>query len=745
MRTVRVLFLPIAIVAGAVNAYPQTNPAAAFAFTARMPTGQPAGWSGGPPVTLSVDSTTFRSAPLAGRIDRTASSSGNFSTLTMKLPAVAGQTIELRGWLRLQDVQEWAGLWLRIDGAGGQVLGFDNMQARNISGTRDWAEYTIRLPLQAGAREIFLGALLAGPGTIWVDDLQLLVDGKPYQDAPARTPDPADTAFTKGSGIDPARLAAHQIDNLVLLGKVWGFAKYHHPRITSGKLNWDNELFRVLPQVLAAGHRAAAVRAIDAWLAHVGDSDPCRPCAAAPVQAQIMPAIDWIGDPAVTGALGSRLRNIYLNRHANGPQYYVSQTPNVGNPVFDAEVAYRFQPVPDAGYRLLALYRFWNIIEYWFPYRDVMNENWNAVLAEFIPRFVAADDSAAYRLELMRLSARIHDTHSNTWGDLGLRPPRGDAELPVTVRFIEGKAVVTGFTHDALGAASGLQRGDVIERIGGRRVDSLVVAWRPFYSASNEPTRLRDMGFYLTRGDTGMVRVTVERNGRRLAIDSRRVLSKQLNLARARVHELPGEAFQMLPDSVAYIKISTLKRADVRGYLQRAAGTRVLVIDLRNYPSDFPLFELGGHLVEKPTDFARFTTGDLANPGAFAFRAGTQLTPAQPHFTGKVVILVDEVTQSSAEYHAMAFRSAPAAMVVGSTTAGADGNVSRIPLPGPSGGMISGIGVFYPDGRPTQRVGIVPDLEVRPTVAGIRAGRDEVLEAAVSRALGRTWRLHAPR
>ena len=55
--------------------------------------------------------------------------------------------------------------------------------------------------------------------------------------------------------------------------------------------------------------------------------------------------------------------------------------------------------------------------------------------------------------------------------------------------------------------------------------------------------------------------------------------------------------------------------------------------------------------------------------------------------------------------------------------------------------MISGIGVFYPDKSPTQRIGILPDLEVRPTIAGIRAGRDEVLEAAVSHALGREWRM----
>ena len=89
----------------------------------------------------------------------------------------------------------------------------------------------------------------------------------------------------------------------------------------------------------------------------------------------------------------------------------------------------------------------------------------------------------------------------------------------------------------------------------------------------------------------------------------------------------------------------------------------------------------------------------------------------------------------------MAFRSAPNVTVVGSTTAGADGNISLVPLPGGLRGMISGIGVFYPDGAPTQRIGIIPDLVVEPTIAGIRQGRDEVLEAAVSHALGRTWRM----
>jgi C-terminal processing protease CtpA/Prc len=105
------------------------------------------------------------------------------------------------------------------------------------------------------------------------------------------------------------------------------------------------------------------------------------------------------------------------------------------------------------------------------------------------------------------------------------------------------------------------------------------------------------------------------------------------------------------------------------------------------------------------------------------------------------VILVDEASVSQSEYTAMAFRAVPNAVVVGGTTAGADGNVSHIPLPGGLSATMSGIGVFYPDRAPTQQIGIVPDLVVHPTITGIREGRDEVLEAAVRQALGRDIRV----
>ncbi len=167
---------------------------------------------------------------------------------------------------------------------------------------------------------------------------------------------------------------------------------------------------------------------------------------------------------------------------------------------------------------------------------------------------------------------------------------------------------------------------------------------------------------------------------------------------------------------MAYLKLSSVKAAEAEHYVQEASGTKGLIIDIRNYPSEFVVFALGSHLVESNTPFAMFTTCDLSNPGAFHWGNPVSLMPQKPHYAGKIVILADESSMSQAEYTSMAFRAAHGAIVVGSPTAGADGNVSPFALPGGLQSMISGIGVFYPDKKPTQRVGIVPNIEVRPSI-----------------------------
>jgi C-terminal processing protease CtpA/Prc len=101
-------------------------------------------------------------------------------------------------------------------------------------------------------------------------------------------------------------------------------------------------------------------------------------------------------------------------------------------------------------------------------------------------------------------------------------------------------------------------------------------------------------------------------------------------------------------------------------------------------------------------------------------------------YKGKLVIIVNEYTQSLAEYITMALATVPGAIILGSTTAGTIGEPSRIELPGGIVTAFSGYGVLYPNGRDVQRYGLKIDKVVRPTIQGIKEGKDELLDEAIN-------------
>lgn len=698
--------------------------------------GPRAGWGGGPPETIQLDREVVHSGKAAGRIARVADSPQAFSSLTRNVRLeITGQRIELRGWLKTDTVTGRSELWLRQDGSDGQIA-FKNMQQQALSGTTDWKEYSIFLPLNPKAHVLSFGVVQTGSGTTWADDLQLLVDGKPIWEAPKAPPQTRtvldrDTEFAGGSNIKTAALTPDQSRRLATLGRVWGFLKYHHPAVTAGNFHWDFELFRIMPAVLAAATDAEAENVLVAWIARLG---PLGPAAAGePLQGDryLTPDLRWLG--ALSDSLRTELQAVHNARSQTATQFYLTLGAHVRNPSFENEPAYPKLAFPDPGYQLLALFRYWNIIHYWFPYRDLIDGDWDRTLEEFVPRFAAAPDADDYRRQLLALIARVSDTHSNLWSGLYSRPPVGDGQLTVRVRFVRQLPVITASLLAE--EPEGLHIGDVILALDGRPVVDLIREWSPYYAASNEPTRLRDIAAALGRGPVGPVQVEIERGGVHQTITTERVAINKLPAPEWHT-DRPGPVFQQLGPDVAYLKLSAVKMDEARSYARHALESKGWIIDARNYPSDFLVFALGGYLMNDPTDFVQFTSGNPANPGEFVFHRGDAIRPLQPHYPGRVVILVNETTQSAAEYHAMAFRASPGAIVVGSTTAGADGDASTIPLPGGQRSMISGIGVFYADRRPTQRIGIVPDIVCEPTLAGIREGRDEVLEEALRQILG---------
>ena len=653
-----------------------------------------------------------------------------FGSIAYRLPAnYKGEKITLEGYMKIEGVEDgFAGLLLRIDGEG-RPLAFDNMQKQNIQGTHDWQKYSITLPHHSEAQQIFVAGLLTGKGKAWFDAFTVSIDGRNIEELEPIEVEMAQAAldkeFDRGSDITIDQLTDRQQQSLYKLGKIWGFVKYYHPEIAKGNVNWDYELFRILPRILNASTEEQAYKEIIDWIPEVDKVEAANANKHSEQDLKLLADMEWIKD---TQADLYTILSAIQNAEKPGDHYYIGLAPNINNPVFKNEKIYQEMDFADDGFKLLSLFRYWNMIEYFFPYRHLMDEDWNAVLQEFIPKAIRAEDELSYKLMLLELIGKVQDTHANIWQrNEVLDAFWGKKIAPLEIKMIENQAVVTR-TFPDIDSTSNLQIGDVITKIDGKDIADLIEEKLKYCPASNRPTQLRDVCRNLLRTNHNSLQLLVQREGQSFDKEVACVDVYTVNFWR---NDIPSH--KILDGNIGYLYPGSLQKGEIDEIMKKFLPTKGLIVDMRCYPSDFIVFRLGKYLMPQPTEFVKFTFGSLAAPGQFNFGQPLKVGEENPdYYKGKVVIIVNEMTQSQAEYTTMALRVAPDATVIGSTTAGADGNVSEIFLPGSIRTMISGIGVYYPDGTETQRIGIVPDIEIKPTLAGIKQGKDELLEKAIS-------------
>lgn len=561
---------------------------------------------------------------------------------------------------------------------------------------------------------------------------------------------------------------SEDVSNLAVLCKVWGYLKYYHPSVVEGKYNWDDELVKMMPKVLKSKNKDERNKILSEWVASLGKFKQEPFPEINPDSVKMYPDLVWIEDRKELGALSTQLVKIKTAKRPYDKSQYVSFVKDAGNPAFLNEKTYPEMSYPDASYRLLALFRYWNIIQYYYPYKYLIGENWKIVLTEFIPQFINTKNELEYKLTLLKLVERIHDSHAFL-SDYTLEKYKGDYIVPLCVSFVEGKVVVTDTLIDiseinypikiGISFIEGkpvmkdtfiaiqtknypLKIGDIILKVNGETVEKITSKKLPYINGSNLTVQLRNLSLELLRSNVNYIEVTFIRNHK---IYTNKITCYSIESARSANRYRDGfqknkPVYQILSKekNIGYLYLGSL----IGGKVPDFSDTRGLIIDLRCYPNK----KVKGYanmydLYKKPVKFTRLTSADFSRPGLFKYskeyytdvfkRISSVHFSKTPFYKGKVILLVNEWTQSHAEFMAMMYRCSPNATVIGSTTAGADGNVSIIPLPGNMQTIISGLGVYYPDGRETQRVGIVTDIVVKPTIKGITAGRDEVLEKAI--------------
>ena len=393
---------------------------------------------------------------------------------------------------------------------------------------------------------------------------------------------------------------------------------------------------------------------------------------------------------------------------------------------------------PSREERILAAFKIWNVVEYFFAYKHLMDEPWEPVLSEYLSEFEAAANPLEYELAVARMITHLQDGHVVLRGS-AFGEYIGRARVPVRVRFIEGVPIVTGFRDESIATASGINIGDEILEIDGMSVEERIAQIAPYYAASNSWTHKFYIAFRLLRGSIGTIcKLKVKGDDDEI---------RNVELPRDRRFSggsyRTGEVIRVLDNNIGYVDLDRLTLPESESMFTNLKDTKGIIFDMRGYPNIFvPSIALALSIEpDVPMAFYRMpiieaSTTEASTGEELVVRSYREIFQfikgvSNEAYDRPTVMLIDERTQSAAETAGLGLVAANGTVLVGSETAGANGNITSLNIPGGVSVQLTGLEILHPDGTQFQRKGLQPDIRVLPTIKGIRDGRDEVLEAAI--------------
>ncbi|MDT7603495.1 MAG: carboxyl-terminal processing protease [Acidobacteriota bacterium] len=343
--------------------------------------------------------------------------------------------------------------------------------------------------------------------------------------------------------------------------------------------------------------------------------------------------------------------------------------------------------------------------------------DWNKVHERYAPQVAAVKTDAELYDLLNRMVGELKFSHMeivtpDVIKALGAPP----VTTGLGLRNVEGRLVVMRVLPGSSASREGLRPGFVVQRIDGEEVTDLQLALGKLHGDPHTKVRLS----YLDERDATR-EVTLER----MPLGAGEV-------DRDKFGSIPLYALfesRRLEAGIGYIRFTSFipsLNEKIRQAVESLHDAPGLVIDLRGNGGgdDEVAIRLAGLLFDKPTQLmiTRTRKGDTNY-----YRA----RPAKNPYTGMVVILMDEGSGSASEQFAAGMQEAGRAYVVGKKSGGDDMDADIVELP-------TGAYFIYAAGEPrtpkgviVEGRGVIPDLEVNLTRAGLLRGDDAQLGAAI--------------
>ncbi len=351
----------------------------------------------------------------------------------------------------------------------------------------------------------------------------------------------------------------------------------------------------------------------------------------------------------------------------------------------------------------------------YYPYWDVVDTDWNAALHTALQSADRDPDDQAFIRTLRRFVAALHDGHAAVVrdGELSFVPP-------LTWDWIEDHLVITAGPEP-------LRPGDLVLEIDGTPAAEALAAEEELTSASTPQHRRTRALATLAAGrqDTEIDLVVQPTEGPVRTVPLRRSHPADGSLP------TNAEIIQEIQPGILYVDLRRATDDDFHNALLHLAVARGIIFDLRGHPRISKTFLQ--HLTDQPLDSPHWDLPlTVALDGTIIWhRTHWTLHPEAPRLRGKLAFLTNGTAISYAETLLGIVEHYRLGDIVGSPTGGTNGNTAWLHLPGGYAIRWTCMRVMKHDGTRHHGVGIQPTVLVSPTLAGVRAGRDEVLERGI--------------
>jgi C-terminal processing protease CtpA/Prc len=599
-------------------------------------------------------------------------------TQAVAADSLRGKSVRLRARVRVGNPESSGsgGLWLRIDRTGGTMGFFDNMQDRPVRDTA-WREYVIEGPIASDATRIVFGALMVGDMTMDVDAVELSVrdNGGPWTTLEIR-----DASFEA-----PATG-----------GQTWSQSSpTAFSRVSGGAA--DGERYLRIASATTAARPETPARATDEFNTPIAGA---------------------FATVELTRGLTARVRLSLTDAEARTESAQLTSLratlANVANPAGRNDVDVRLADAVVA----------WNVFRHFYPYWADIGVNWNdRLLPHLTTALTTAESREARRDALRLLVADIRDGHGNV-NDVAVRA--NVALLPLQLRVLNNQLVVIASRNDDV------RVGSVVKTIDGESAIARLEKEVQHTSGTPQWRQSRAASAMTLCSPNATVSLNIESPD-----GDARVANVRCEASAARTVEARPDSIAELQPGIWYVDITRIRAAQLGPMLATLSKARGVVFDLRGYPTDAGAAVLPYLMreAEAPTDrwmhIARMTRpfGEVAT----WMSSSWNVQPVTPHIAGQRVFLTNGGAISYAESVMGYVRDHKLGTIIGSTTAGANGNITNFTVPGGFSIIFTGMRVTRHDGTaPFHMRGVGPDIALEPTLAGIRAGRDELLERAIA-------------